>query len=128
MDSIKDTNKTTVYYLSKYDDYYYYVPVTKISNETGEKAEIIIKELKSTPIYHTNLISYLAASTNLTNYELLENSISLSFDNHLLANLNDEDMLEEVKYSIALSLRDSYGIEKVLFNFPENEQEVMAFN
>lgn len=128
LDSIKDTNKTTVYYLSKYDDYYYYVPVTKISNETGEKAEIIIKELKSTPIYHTNLISYLAASTNLTNYELLENSISLSFDNHLLANLNDEDMLEEVKYSIALSLRDSYGIEKVLFNFPENEQEVMAFN
>lgn len=128
LDSIKDTNKTTVYYLSKYDDYYYYVPVTKISNETGEKAKIIIKELKSTPIYHTNLISYLAASTNLTNYELLENSISLSFDNHLLANLNDEDMLEEVKYSIALSLRDSYGIEKVLFNFPENEQEVMAFN
>lgn len=128
LDSIKDTNKTTVYYLSKYDDYYYYVPVTKISNETGEKAEIIIKELKSTPIYHTNLISYLAASTNLTNYELLENSISLSFDNHLLANLNDEDMLEEVKYSIALSLRDSYGIEEVLFNFPENEQEVMAFN
>lgn len=128
LDSIKDTNKTTVYYLSKYDDYYYYVPVTKISNETGEKAEIIIKELKSTPIYHTNLISYLAASTNLTNYELLENSISLSFDNHLLANLNDEDMLEEVKYSIALSLRDSYGIEKVLFNFPENEQEVMAFS
>ena len=45
LDSIKDTNKTTVYYLSKYDDYYYYVPVTKISNETGEKAEIIIKEL-----------------------------------------------------------------------------------
>ena len=84
--------------------------------------------MKSTPIYHTNLISYLAASTNLTNYELLENSISLSFDNHLLANLNDEDMLEEVKYSIALSLRDSYGIEEVLFNYPDSDQEVMAFN
>lgn len=127
-DSIKDTSKTTIYYLSKYNDYYYYVPVTKISNETTEKAEIIIKELKSTPIYHTNLISYLAASTNLTNYELLEDSISLSFDNHLLANLHDEDMLEEVKYSIALSLRDSYGIEKVLFNYPDSEEEVMAFN
>ena len=128
LDSIKDTSKTTIYYLSKHNDYYYYVPVTKVSNETGEKAEIIIKELKSTPIYHTNLISYLAASTNLTNYELLENSISLSFDNHLLANLNDEDMLEEVKYSIALSLRDSYGIEEVLFNYPDSDQEVMAFN
>ena len=128
LDSIKDTSKTTIYYLSKYNDYYYYVPVTKITNDTTEKAEIIIKELKSTPIYHTNLISYLAASTNITNYEILENSISLSFDNHLLANLNDEDMLEEVKYSIALSMRDSYGVDEVLFNFPDNEQEVMAFS
>ena len=128
LDSIKDTSKTTIYYLSKYNNYYYYVPVTKITNDTTEKAEIIIKELKSTPIYHTNLISYLAASTNITNYEILENSISLSFDNHLLANLNDEDMLEEVKYSIALSMLDSYGVDEVLFNFPDSEQEVMAFS
>mgnify|MGYP005769319081 FL=1 len=119
LDSIKDTSKTTIYYLSKYNDYYYYVPVTKISNENLEKAEIIINELKTTPIYHTNLISYLAAATNLTNYEILENSISLSFDNHLLAGLDDEDMLEEVKYAISLSIRDSYGIDEVIFNFPE---------
>ena len=128
LDSIKDTSKTTIYYLSKYNDYYYYVPVTKVSNESMQKAEIIIKELKTTPIYHTNLISYLAASTNLTNYELLENSIALSFDNHLLANIDDKDILEEVKYSIALSLRDSYDIKEVLFNYPDSDQEVMAFN
>ena len=127
LDSIKDTSKTTIYYLSKYNDYYYYVPVTKVSNESMQKAEIIIKELKTTPIYHTNLISYLAASTNLTNYELLENSIALSFDNHLLANIDDKDILEEVKYSIALSLRDSYDIKEVLFNYPNADQEVMAF-
>lgn len=127
LDSIKDTSKTTIYYLSKYNDYYYYVPVTKVSNESMQKAEIIIKELKTTPIYHTNLISYLAASTNLTNYELLENSIALSFDNHLLANIDDKDILEEVKYSIALSLRDSYDIKEVLFNYPDADQEVMAF-
>ena len=117
LDSIKDTSKTTIYYLSKYNDYYYYVPVTKISNENLEKAEIIINDLKTTPIYHTNLISYLAASTNLTNYEILEDSISLSFDNHLLAGIDDEDMLEEVKYAISLSIRDSYGINEVIFNF-----------
>ena len=128
LDSIKDTSKTTIYYLSKYNDYYYYVPVTKISNDATEKVEIIINELKSTPIYHTNLISYLAASTNITNYELLENSITLSFNNHLLANLKDEEMLEEVKYSIALSIRDSYGVEEVLFNFPDSETEVMALS
>ncbi len=116
LDSIKDTSKTTVYYLSKNNDLYYYVPVTTISNENCEKVEIIIKELKTTPIYHTNLISYLASSTNLVNYELLENSISLSFDNYLIANLNDDKILEEVKYSIALSLRDSYGVNEVSFN------------
>ena len=119
LDSIKDTSKTTIYYLSKYNDYYYYVPVTKVSNENTEKAEIIINELKTTPIYHTNLISYLAASTNLTNYEILEDSISLSFDNHLLVGLDDEEILEEVKYAISLSIRDSYGINDVIFNIPE---------
>ena len=84
IDSIKETTKTTIYYLSKNKDYYYYVPVTKVSNEKTERVEIIIKELKSTPIYHTNLISYLAASANMTNYELLESTISLSFNNYLI--------------------------------------------
>lgn len=121
LDSIKETSKTTIYYLSKINDYYYYVPVTKVSNEKLERVEIIIKELKSTPIYHTNLISYLAASTNITNYELLENAISLSFNNYLLANMKEEEILEEVKYSIALSLRDTYGVNEVIFNIPDEE-------
>ena len=69
LDSLKESSKTTIYYLSKNKDYYYYVPVTKVSNEKNERVEIIIKELKSTPIYHTNLISYLAASANMTSYE-----------------------------------------------------------
>lgn len=121
LDSIKETTKTTIYYLSKNKDYYYYVPVTKVSNEKTERVEIIIKELKSTPIYHTNLISYLAASANMTNYELLESTISLSFNNYLIANMKEEDILEEVKYSIALSIRDTYGINEVIFNIPDTE-------
>lgn len=122
LNSVKDTTKTTIYYLSKYQDIYYYVPVTKISNDKSERVEIIIKELKTTPIYHTNLISYLASSTNLLNYELLEESINLSFDNHLLANLDELSILEEVKYSIALSLRDTYGIKKVNFTIENDEK------
>lgn len=121
IDSIKETTKTTIYYLSKNKDYYYYVPVTKVSNEKTERVEIIIKELKSTPIYHTNLISYLAASANMTNYELLESTISLSFNNYLIANMKEEDILEEIKYSIALSIRDTYGINEVIFNIPDTE-------
>lgn len=121
LDSIKESTKTTIYYLSRYKDYHYFVPVTKVNNEKTEKVEIIIKELKSTPIYQTNLISYLAASANITNYELLENAIKLSFNNYLIANIKEEEALEEVKYSIALSLRDTYGINEVIFNIPDSE-------
>lgn len=126
LNSLKETSKTTIYYLSKINDYYYYVPVTKVSNEKLERVEIIIKELKSTPIYHTNLISYLKASANMTNYELLENSISLSFNNYLIANMKEEQILEEVKYSIALSLRDTYGINEVIFNIPDSENSKIS--
>lgn len=126
LNSLKETSKTTIYYLSKINDYYYYVPVTKVSNEKLERVEIIIKELKSTPIYHTNLISYLAASANMTNYELLENAISLSFNNYLIANMKEEQILEEVKYSIALSLRDTYGINEVIFNIPDSENSKIS--
>ena len=121
LDSIKDTSKTTIYYISKNNNFYYYVPVTKISNDKEEKIEIIIKELKTTPIYHTNLISYLASSTNLSNYELLEQSVILSFDNHLLANIDNNAILEEVRYSIALSIRDTYGINETVFNLPDSD-------
>lgn len=125
LNKLTNSSKTTIYYLSKIKDYYYYVPVTKVSNSNKERVEIIIKELKSTPIYHTNLISYLAASTNMTNYEILENSINLSFDNELIASIQDDNILEEVKYSIALSLRDTYSIDEVIFNLPnENNYKI----
>ncbi|MEG1288498.1 MAG: GerMN domain-containing protein [Bacilli bacterium] len=121
IETLKDTSKTTVYYLSKNNDVFYYVPVTEVSNEHIERVEIIIKNLKTTPIYHTNLISYLTASANLLSYQLLENSISLSFNNKILANIEEKDILEEVKYSISLSLRDTYGINTVIFNV-DNEK------
>ena len=125
-DSLKQTTKTTIYYISKNEQNNYYVPITKVSNENIEKVEIIIKELQKTPIYHTNLISYLASSTNISDYELLEKSISISFDNYLLANIKDNNLLEEVKYSIFLSLRDTYGVNEVIFNIPNLEKSSIA--
>ena len=35
--------------------------------------------------------------------------------------MKEEDILEEVKYSIALSIRDTYGINEVIFNIPDTE-------
>ena len=113
--NLKNTTKTTVYYIGKEDELSYYIPVTKIDNNENDKVKIIIEELKSSPIYETNLISYLASSVELLNYETLENQIHLSFNNKIFADLNEKNIEEEVKYSIALSLKDSLNIDDIVF-------------
>lgn len=113
--SIKDISKTTIYYIGKNEDLVYYIPVTKIDNNQNNKVEIIIEELKSSPTYETNLLSYLASSVKLLNYETLENSINLTFNNEIFSDFNDKNILEEVKYSISLSIKDSIHVEEVNF-------------
>ena len=113
IEDIKGTSKTTIYYLSKNNDIYYYIPITKISNTTQEAVEVIVSELKNMPIYEANLISYLNASFELKDYQVMENAIHLSFNNLLLANLDEKDIEEKVKYTLSLSLRDTYNIEDI---------------
>lgn len=115
-DNFKDTSKTTIYYMGKYNNNLYYIPITKVTNEKVEPVEVIVSELKSTPIYETNLISYLNASYELEGYEILEDSITLSFNNLLIANLQDEEVNERVRYTLALSLRDTYNIDNIVIN------------
>lgn len=124
LDSIKDTSKTTIYYVSKTSDLYYYVPITYVSNSEQEKIEIIIEKLKTSPIYESNLISYLNANAEMTNYEIMENEIKLSFNEYLLDTLNEAKILEEVQYTIFLSLRDTYAIDQVEFEVKEGEKNV----
>lgn len=114
LESMKDVTKVTTYYVSKMDGYSYFTPVTTITNAKNEKVEIIIEKLKSSPTYQTNLISYLATSAELLDYEILENSVNLSFNNQVLS-LDNNSIIEEVKYSIALSIRDTYAINETIF-------------
>lgn len=113
--SFQNVKKTTTYYASKYENNVYYVPVTEITNDEKEKIEIIIERLKSSPINQTNLISYLNANAELLDYEILENDIKLSFNHYLLDDFNQNKILEEVEYSIALSLKDTLNIDRVSF-------------
>ena len=108
INDVRNTVQTTSYYLAKEKDYSYYIPVTTIQNSNKNKIEIVIEELKSHPHIKTNLISYLNASTQLTNYEILAEEIKLSF-----SNLLDEEVIEETTYVISLSLRDTLDIAKV---------------
>lgn len=112
---IKNISKTTIYYIGKEEDLVYYIPVTKIDNNKNNKIEIIIEELKSSPTYETNLLSYLASSVKLLNYETLENAINLTFNNEIFSDFNNKNISEEVKYSISLSLKDTIHVEEVNF-------------
>lgn len=116
IDDIKKTSKTTIYYIGKNSNNLYYIPITKVTNSDIVPVEVIVKELKKSSILDTNLISYLNASFELKDYEILENSIKLSFNNNLIGNLNDNNITEEVKYMVALSLRDTYNINDIIIN------------
>ena len=116
INNIKDTKKTTLYYGSKYNDEYYYIPITKVSNNEINKVEIIVNELKNIPIYQTKLITFLNASYELTDYEILENRINLSFNNNMLTGLKEDEKIEEVKYTLALSIRDTFNIDNIAIN------------
>ena len=127
--SLKDITKTTVYYIGEFQDLVYYVPVTKVENDTGDnKIEIIIDELKSSPIYETNLMSYLASSVELENYEELENQVILSFNNKILSDFDESSILEEVKYSISLSIQDTLNVEEVIFKVGDEVIETFSEN
>ena len=126
LDKIKGTTKTTLYYLSKYNNYYYYVPVTKISNDNSEKIEIIIKELTSRPIYETNLMSYLNSEATIQNYEILGKELNIDFNNAILSDITKNNILEEVTYAINLSIKDNYDLESVSYNV--NNEKIMTFD
>lgn len=124
--SLKNVSKTTTYYVGKYENTTYYVPVTEITNSDKEKVEIIIERLKSSPTHQTNLMSYLNANAELLDYEILENDIKLSFNHYLFDDFQNKTILEEVQYSIALSLKDTLDIENVCFIIDgENYQSIL---
>ena len=124
--NITNTTKTTIYYLSKYNDFYYYVPVTKIQNEDSSKIEIIIKELTSSNLLNTNLISYLNSNTELLSYNETDKSLFLNFNENILEDINTNNILEEVSYSINLSIKDNYDVNNVVYYV--NDKVISTFN
>lgn len=118
-----DIDYYTVYYVSSYNDNNYYVPVTKyVNNSKQDKVKIIIDELSSSPIYETNLMSYLNSTTKLIDYSLEEETLKLNFNNSILNDSTSNKILEEVIYTISLSMEDIYNVEEV--DFLVDNQEI----
>jgi germination protein M len=117
----KDIDKTTIYYVSKYNDEYYYVPVTKYTNEKKEKIKVIIDELASSSLYTSNLMSFLNSNTVLLSSEVSDNALSLVFNNYILNDTTTNNILEEVIYTISLSVEANYDVDEVIFQVGDNE-------
>ena len=128
LSNLTDILSYTTYYTSTYNNNKYYVPVTKyINSKESDVVKVIIKELGSSPIYQTNLMSYLNANVTLNSYELLDNNLKLNFNELLLNDLNSKSILEEVIYTISLSMNNVYdNLESV--SFLVNNEEIYTIN
>ena len=121
--SVNNVDSYTVYYVSSYNNNEYYVPVTKyINNADNDKVKIIIDELSSSPIHETNLMSFLSTNASLINYEQDGDILKLNFNDAILENKSSNKILEEVIYTISLSVKDNYDVEEV--SFLVNDKEI----
>ena len=125
--SLNDIYSYTIYYVNNINNESYYTPVTKyINGDKQDKVKIIIDELATSISYETNLMSYLDTNVKLLDYEINDNKIKLNFNNLILSDITSNVILEEVIYTIGLSLCDELDIEEVIFQV--NDEEISTFS
>ena len=105
----------------KYNDIEYYVPVTKVNNDTREKAEIIIEELSINRTYNTNLMSYLNTNTKVMAVSKNDNDMVLDFNNYIYSDSTDNEVSDEVIKQVCLSIKDNYDINSIIFTVNNKE-------
>jgi germination protein M len=120
--STKDINQVTIYYLDKYNDTYYYVPVTKYVNDNREKIMIIVDELTSNYSASGNLLSFINSNTKLLSINKTDDVLELGFNDYIFNDINERDILEEVIYTITYSVKSNYDVANVVFEV--NNQEI----
>ncbi len=121
INNLNKINQVTIYYLDKYNDEIYYVPVTKYLNDDREKIEIIVDELASSSLYNTNLMSFLNNNTKLLDVSTENEIMSLKFNDYIFDDVDEQKILEEVVYTICLSIYDNYDVKEVIFNVEDRE-------
>lgn len=115
-------NQVTIYYIDEWEGNNYYVPVTKYINDDREKVKIIIDELTTTSSYHSSLMSFLNSNTEILNVNTVNDIMELNFNSYIFNDNEDKNILEEVIYTISLSIKDNYDVSSVVFKV--NEQEI----
>lgn len=119
--STKNITMTTTYYINKYNDEYYYVPVSKFSNDDRNKITIIIDNLSSSPSYKANLMSFLNYNTKLLSATQDVDSLSLNFNSYIFNDSSEKKILEEVIHTISLSVANNYDVKELVFKVDDEE-------
>ena len=114
--NVGNIDSYTVYFVNSVNDNKYYIPVTKYVNDyKQDKIRIIIDELASSFTYQSNLSSFLNENTKLLNYEVIDKQIKLNFNDMIFSDITNNDILEEVVYTICLSINDNINIDNIIF-------------
>lgn len=124
--TLNNIDSYTLYYVSNINDELYYVPVTKYLDKKNDKIKVIIDELASSLIYETNLMSFLDSNAKLLDYEINDDNVILNFNSFILSDMESNQILEEVVYTIGLSITDEYLKDEVIFKV--NDEEITTFS
>lgn len=116
IDSFDNIDTTTVFFSKTSDDDIYYVPVTYVTNTSGEKIDIIIEELKSSINSQDNLNSFVSNMVEVVDYNIDKDKFNLVFNEYIFGDLEKNVILEEVKYVISASIFENYDVKKIVFN------------
>ena len=119
--STHNINNINIYYINKYNDEYYYVPVTKYVNDDREKIDIVIENMCSNLLSNTNLMSFLNSNARLLAVENSNDALILTFNSYLFNDLDTRNILEEVTETIKLSVMDNYDVKEVILKYDEDE-------
>ena len=95
--------------------------MTKYLNDNRDKIKIIIDELTSTNTYNTNLLSYLNSNTEILAIEEQPDILELTFNSYIFSDVESKDILEEVIYTICLSVKDNYDVSEVVIKSEDEE-------
>lgn len=117
----ENINDVTVYYINEINNKYYYVPVTKYLNDDRDKITIIIDELTLNFNHNQKLMSFLNEDTKLVSNNIDNKKMSLEFNSYLFDDVTTEEVLEEVIYTICLSVKDNYDIDEVVLTVNNKE-------
>ena len=124
LNSLNDIDKTTIYFVKSSDEMEYYVPVTKVSNTSSSKIDIIIEELKSTVNAQDNLSSFVSDNVILEESKITDDKIDLVFNEYIFSDSSKKTILEEVKYVVSQSIFDNLDVNEVIFSTKDHNNIV----